>query len=417
MKKLRKKIILGVIASVTAVFALTILFIYLSMMWSDSQRADSLTALIADHNGKLPAFSEYVNSGQDEKLRLYRYNEESPYRLRYFTVFYDENNEISKVDIEHIAAVNENAASQLAETVREYNQTVGYYENYRYRCSDDGKAVIMLDNSDDIADVGIVTLIITLISVFFIIMITIVFYFLSRIIVKPFEENQRMQKQFITDASHELKTPLAIISANAEVLAYKTGENEWIDNITTQVDRVSGLVNELLTLNRLEEVEEISDIEPVDLTAMIRRSYTDFAEVFRSKNVTMTEDIEPDLMYNGNAAQLERLISVLIENASKYVLDNGEIKVTLKKDIRCTRFSVFNTCEIDPETDYTHLFDRFYRPDSSRTSSTGGHGIGLSIAKRIVILHGGSIEALPSDHGLSFNVKLSNKLTAKKPLK
>ena len=413
MKKLRKKIILGVIASVTAVFALTVLLIYLSMMWSAAQRADSLTALIADHNGKLPAFSEYVNSGQDEKLRLYRYNEESPYRLRYFTVFYDENREISKIDIEHIAAVNENAAAQLAETVREYNQTVGYYENYRYRCSDDGKAVIMLDNSDDLADVGMVTLIITLISVFFIIMITIVFYFLSRIIVKPFEENQRMQKQFITDASHELKTPLAIISANAEVLAYKTGENEWIDNITTQVDRVSGLVNELLTLNRLEEVEEISGIEALNLSELIKHTCESFTEVFRNKKVTLTKDLESNLMYNGNPSQLERLISVLVENASKYASDNGEVKIILNKDIRYTNLTVFNTCEIDPKTDYTHLFDRFYRPDASRTSATGGHGIGLSIAKRIVTLHGGTIEAVPSENGLFFYIKLSNKLKSK----
>lgn len=413
MKKLRKKIILGVIASVTAVFALTVLLIYLSMMWSAAQRADSLTALIESHNGKLPAFSEFINSEQNEKLRLYRYNEESPYRLRYFTVFYDENREISKIDIEHIAAVNENAAAQLAETVREYNQTVGYYENYRYRCSDDGKAVIMLDNSDDLADVGMVTLIITLISVFFIIMITIVFYFLSRIIVKPFEENQRMQKQFITDASHELKTPLAIISANAEVLAYKTGENEWIDNITTQVDRVSGLVNELLTLNRLEEVEEISGIEALDLSELIKHTCESFTEVFRNKKVTLTKDLESNLMYNGNPSQLERLISVLVENASKYASDNGEVKIILNKDLRYTYLTVFNTCEIDPKTDYTHLFDRFYRPDASRTSATGGHGIGLSIAKRIVILHGGTIEAVPSENGLFFYIKLSNKLKIK----
>ena len=413
MKKLRKKIILGVIASVTAVFALTVLLIYLSMMWSAAQRADSLTALIESHNGKLPAFSEFINSEQNEKLRLYRYNEESPYRLRYFTVFYDENREISKIDIEHIAAVNENAASQLAETVREYNKSVGYHDDYRFRCSDSGKAVIMLDNSDDLADVRMVTLIITLISVFFIIMITIVFYFLSRIIVKPFEENQRMQKQFITDASHELKTPLAIISANAEVLAYKTGENEWIDNITTQVDRVSGLVNELLTLNRLEEVEEISGIEALDLSELIKHTCESFTEVFRNKKVTLTKDLESNLMYNGNPSQLERLISVLVENASKYASDNGEVKIILNKDLRYTNLTVFNTCEIDPKTDYTHLFDRFYRPDASRTSATGGHGIGLSIAKRIVTLHGGTIEAVPSENGLFFYIKLSNKLKSK----
>ena len=120
--------------------------------------------------------------------------------------------------------------------------------------------------------------------------------------------------------------------------------------------------------------------------------------------------VEPDVVLNGNAVQLGRLVSVLTENASKYAQEGGEVRVTLVKESRYTIFTVFNTCETDSDADYKHLFDRFYRPDSSRTSKTGGHGIGLSIAKRIVTLHNGSIEAAPTDGGLQFTVKLSNKL-------
>ena len=111
---------------------------------------------------------------------------------------------------------------------------------------------------------------------------------------------------------------------------------------------------------------------------------------------------------------MKRLFSVLIENASKYVSENGEFRLKLKKELRNTTLTVFNTCEIDKSVDYKFLFDRFYRPDLSRTSQTGGHGIGLSIAKRITILHNGTIEAIPQEDGLSFNVTLSNRLRANK---
>ena len=166
--------------------------------------------------------------------------------------------------------------------------------------------------------------------------------------------------------------------------------------------------------NRLEEVEEISDIEPVDLSTLLTQTASTFDEVLRNKNVGRINEIAPGVVYNGNRAQMERLFSVLIENASKYVDEYGKVRLTLKKESKNTVFSVFNSCQIDRDVDYSLLFDRFYRPDSSRTSSTGGHGIGLSIAKRIVTLHSGTIEAQPSDTGLSINVRLSNKL---KPIK
>ncbi len=146
----------------------------------------------------------------------------------------------------------------------------------------------------------------------------------------------------------------------------------------------------------------------------MNKTADNFAEVFNSKHVLAERRIEPQVVLNGNPSQLERLISVLVENASKYASENGRVVLTLKKEMRYTTMTVFNTCEIDEEADYKHLFDRFYRPDTSRTSKTGGHGIGLSIAKRIVTLHNGTIEAVPGNGGLTFHVKLSNKMKAAK---
>ena len=413
MKKLRKKIVFGVFLSATVVFVLTIVLVSVSLNVQITRRADNMTKLMEENNGIPPAKNEFERMDDELGIRIADYNEESPYRLRFFTVFYDKDGYLSS-DVTHIAAIDENTAVEMADIVKSSSKPTGNYENYRYRISENGDMVIFVDYSYEYQATEWLTLLLALIALGFIVMITVVFYFLSKRIVKPFEENARMQKQFITDASHELKTPLAIISANAEVLAYKTGENEWIDNITAQVDRVSGLVNELLTLNRLEEVEEITDIEPVDLSALVTDTASSFDEVFRSKNVGRVDDIACGVFLNGNKAQLERLISVLLENASKNVTENGDVAIKLRKDTRYTTLHIFNSCEIDKEVDYSHLFDRFYRPDSSRASSTGGHGIGLSIAKRIVTLHNGTIEAVPSEDGLSINVKLSNKLKMSK---
>lgn len=412
MKKLRRKIVIGVFLSATVVFALTIAFVSLLLVQQVNRRADATTDLLIDSHGVLPPKSEYEKM-EDQDTRIYNYNEESPYRLRYFSVFYDsEGNAVS--DVKHIAAVTDDEATMMANAVKMSGEDTGNYDNYRFRVSADGSMVAFVDFSEEFSSIEWLTLLLAFISIAFILMITIVFYFLSARIVKPFEENTKMQKQFITDASHELKTPIAIISANAEVLAYKDGENEWLNNITEQVDRISGLVEELLTLNRLEEVDEIDSLEPVDLSALTKSVAGNFEEVFKSKGAQMTYDVQPDITLNGNPAQLERLVSVLVENASKYTSDNGAFRISLTKGVRYTTLSVFNTCEIDKDVNYNHLFDRFYRPDSSRASSTGGHGIGLSIAKRIAVLHGGSIEAVPSDEGLTFNVKLSNKLKAGK---
>ena len=411
MKKLRKKIVLGVFMSTTVVFALTVLIMGMSFNARLARQADQMTNILAKNNGTMPSINELGKIDPSQRPIDLSFEKETIYRLRYFSVKF--SGDSATCDLSHIATVNEESAVKMAKKATAGGKELGYINDFRFRVSDDKNLVVFLDYSNELSGIGQIIVLLIIISAFFIATITLVFWFLSKRIVRPFEENTRMQKQFITDASHELKTPLAIISANAEVLAYKDGENEWINNITSQVKRISELVNELLALNRLEEVEEIADIEPLNLSEKVNGIADSFEQVFAGKNAELVREIQPDVIINGNSSQLERLASVLIENSSKYVSENGEVKITLKKDMRYTYFTVFNTCEINPDTDYSHLFERFYRPDSSRTSKTGGHGVGLSIAKRIVALHNGTIGAVPTDNGLAFNVKLSNRLKAK----
>ena len=417
MKKLRRKIILGVFFSVLVVFALTVVVIGTALNMHLSERSDSITKLINNSDGELPSKHEYDKMSKEEQIHLYDFDDESRFRMRYFVVYFDSKYNVKSVKTDHIAAVDKTTAGEMASDVLYESNTTGYYGDYRYRYSEDTNSVIFLNISGDAEGIRIIMIFISIVALIFVLLITVIFYFLSKRIVKPFEENSRMQKQFITDASHELKTPLAIISANAEVLAYKDGENEWINNITAQVERIGGLINELLTLNRLEEIDTVVDIEPVNLSELIYTVSADFEQVFKGEKVSVKYDVQPDVVINGNRNQLERLISVLVENASKYISAGGEFRITLKKEMRYTTLSVFNTCEIDPNVDYKYLFDRFYRPDSSRTSGTGGHGIGLSIAKRIATLHNGSIAAVPQVDGLSFNVKLSNRMRLQKKVK
>lgn len=411
MKKLRKKIVLAAFFSTAAIFLLTILIIGASLQLQLMRRADLITEMLIEYDGELPPKENLRNFRFGATIYLYDYDEESPYRLRYFIVSFKDGDAVANA--EHITLSDEEAID-LAETILLDFSSTGYYDGYRYRVSDSSDTVVALDWSSELDSVHVFLLMITLVATFFVVAITILFYFLSDRVVRPFEENAKMQKQFITDASHELKTPLAIISANAEVLAYKDGENEWIHNITEQVERIGGLIGELLTLNRLEEIDQNIDIRSVNISEIAEATCSDFEEVFRSKNAAIEKDIEEDVIINANLDQMKRLFSVLVENASKYVSEGGVFTIQLKKEMRHTSLSVFNTCETDDSVDYKYLFDRFYRPDLSRTSQTGGHGIGLSIAKRITILHNGTIEAVPENGGLTFNVTLSNRLKPEK---
>lgn len=220
--------------------------------------------------------------------------------------------------------------------------------------------------------------------------------FLSGRIVKPFSENYEKQKRFITDAGHELKTPLTIIDADAEVLEMDIGENEWLRDIQTQTKRLAQLTNSLILLSRMEEQPRTEKIE-FPISDLVEETVETFQALAKTRNKNLSANIQPMLSMSGDEKAVRQLITILLDNAIKYANDGGRIEITLKKQKNMIYLSTFNTVESISKENIMHLFDRFYRVDQSRNSQTGGYGLGLSIAAAIVNAHKGKITASTED--------------------
>lgn len=222
----------------------------------------------------------------------------------------------------------------------------------------------------------------------------------SRRAIKPLVENAVMQKQFITDAGHELKTPLTVIAANMDVLALETGDNEWVRSTRKQVANMRGLVNELIYLSRLDEEDARLGREDVDLSKLVREAAEPFVGMAEFSGKSMAVAVEDGIRVTGDAAALNRLVSILCDNAVKYAPEGDGIAIALQRDRRGIALTAENglAAPLDPEA-LSHLFDRFYRVDASRSKASGGYGIGLSVARAIAEKHGGRIAAKQSEDG------------------
>ncbi len=406
MKKLKRRMIFAVFASTVCVFVLTWVIFYCSIARYNAAQADGMTQIISAYNGVVPEIDVYMQN-PDGEMAPATFSEESAFRTRYFVVTL--TGQSAAADLEHIASVDEETACAMAQTALDGGRTVGYLEEFRYRVAEDQSGqttVIFLDCSESFSMQRMMTAVLTCIAILFTLLVTLVFSLLSQRAIRPFAENARRQKQFITDASHELKTPLAIISANAEVLEYKVGKNQWTGNITDQIGHMREQIDRMLTLSKMEEFSEKLELESVDLSGLVSRMLDSFREVFRQKDAAMDVHISEDITLEGNQKQLEMLFSILIENACKYVSQAGRVQISLTGGGKHICFRIFNTAALPKDLDCKKLFDRFYRPDASRTSATGGQGIGLSIAQTIVSLHGGSISAEPAEDGICFAVSL-----------
>ena len=235
------------------------------------------------------------------------------------------------------------------------------------------------------------------------ILLMVVIYLVSRRAVRPISQSYSKQKEFISNASHELKTPLAVISANTEVIEMMNGKNEWTESTVNQVSRMSELISRLVVLSRLEEREDIV-LKDVDYSAEAAKSVANFKTVAETKGLTLESVIEEDIHVEADEKGIFELINILLDNAVKYCDDGGAILIVLSKKGKYSSLVVSNDYAEGEGVDYKRFFDRFYREDQSHNSSKKGYGIGLSMAESLTRMFKGKIHVTYKKPIISFTV-------------
>lgn len=324
-----------------------------------------------------------------------RIDAETPFRTRYYIVHFDNDGNCTGVFLDKIASVSESVAISYGTKVYAGSGVMGRIGIYKYlkTSSSNGTDCTFLDISEDLDNLkrvmysSLIVATISFLALFFLIWI------ISGRVIRPFEQNMELQKRFITDAGHELKTPLAIISANTEVVEMTAGKSEWTSNIHSQISRMTELIQRLLVLARMEEGNLKNHFSDFSLTEAVIQSAEPFITLAQTQGKTMSVDVPEKLSFHGDERSIRELISILCDNAVKYCDDNGSISLSIQNMGKKNRISVVNTFVNADKSDSEKWFGRFYRDDLSRSRDTGGFGIGLSIAKAITDAHKGKIRA------------------------
>lgn len=236
--------------------------------------------------------------------------------------------------------------------------------------------------------------------------ILLIIILISKKAVKPTAEAYEKQKQFVTDANHELKTPLTLILSNVDIVESEIGENEWLEDIRGEGERMGALINQLVTLSRMDEDGSNLSAADFDLSAVALDTVSEFEGLAAERSKALTADVEPDISYCGDEGLIRQLLAILLDNAVKYCDPGGDIVMTIRQKGRGAVITAENTYSDEDNVELDKLFDRFYRADKAR-SFTGSFGVGLSIAKRIALKHKGSITAYKKDNShIGFKVIL-----------
>ncbi len=384
--KLRKRFIIIAMFSVSIVLIGVLSFINIFYFLQINKNADYILKYLSNNDGRFP------DKKSDSE---YPISEETPFETRFFTVRTDSNNMITQINMGHIAAILPSQAYRYAEQVMESGQKSGYLGSYKYMVSesDDGNTIIFLDRSAEISGLGfLVVSSLTILGVSLAVIFALLSV-LSKKILEPIIQNIEKQKQFITDASHEIKTPLAIISADTDVIEIESGKSEWTGSIKEQIVRLNELIKSMLTLSKMDSEMPDNVITKFNLSALAEQTAEEFTPVAVNEHKTFNIEVLPDIQFTGNKDGVKQLISVFLNNAFKYTNDNGTITLSVFKKGKSVYIDLTNTTDNMPEGDLKRLFDRFYRADKSRSRETGSYGIGLSIAQAVTEQHKGSISA------------------------
>lgn len=310
----------------------------------------------------------------------------------FYTVAVSHDGDVLEIENEPPTVRTNEDLEQLAKSIITGKKTTGAEGNLAFLITDKGEYTLVVFMDNTVAHEDAMTLLrytlifgsVALVLFFFISV------FLARDIVAPLEAGYLKQKQFISDAGHELKTPISVVSANAELLSRDIGDNQWLYNIQYENDRMGVLVGQLLDLARTENAAPT--MEHIDFSRLIAGEALPFESVAFERGLTLHTNITEGICISGNSTQLKQLVSILLDNAIRHDKSAGEISLILTKEHSFAKLSVTNTGDEIPEQQRELIFERFYRMDSARNSEDNHYGLGLAIAKAIVTAHHSRIE-------------------------
>ncbi len=408
--RLQKKFILICTASVLAVISVIFSIILILNVSSMNRNMDVLADRVSEGGGRFPSqFDEDfkpVPMPPKDDAKFDFITLETPFATRHFTVFFDDEYEVEETFTESIYSINEEVAIEYAKEAIDDKNERGWISNYRYKVfrTELGYGVVFVDGSMNRAALAQSTTIAGFVLLGCAALVLILIFLLSKRAVKPIAESYEKQKQFITNANHELKTPLTLILTNLDIAEAELGKNEWLDDIRDEGHRMTELVNQLVALTRMDEDGHKLNIREVDLGMLVSDTVAEFEPLATERGKMLTSNVDKAITYPGDESLLYRLVGILMDNAIKYCDNGGEINVTLHRSRRIV-MTVENTYAAVDELELNRLFDRFYRADKARRF-TGGYGVGLSMAKAIVENHKGEITVYRKEGSVGFKIVL-----------
>lgn len=379
---------------------------------------DKVLTVLVDNNGKFDDLdfgddnleNTDGNNNKDNLNHQKDHGEltkETPYWTRFFSVKFTNSNPDPAVDTSMIASVSKEEAIDMAKETIDSNSMIGFYGAYRYKVkiADDFKLVVFVDCTKEMRSIRYFVFTGTWISLVGIIAVFIIVFIFSKIVFNPVKRTYDKQKRFVTNAAHELKTPLTIISANNELIDAQYNSLDETQAIDKQVKKLTIMINNLTLLSKLDEEDKNVDLkEKVDLTKLSNDLIEPFKVIFESRNIKFNFFVDDNCYIKGNTNLISQLLSLLIDNANKYALTYIDFEVRIIG--KGVELKTSNDADID-EKNPNLLLERFYRNDKAR-GKIEGSGIGLSVVNEIVKLHKGTIKLNASNNVYSCVIKFKN---------
>lgn len=395
-KSLRRKFVATSVASVAVVIILMASTLNFINYYKMGQRVDDSLYEASKSSALVTIFSD----GEEDMIVTKNTASKTPNNNGFSIAKIDENKNVIRSYRDDVLIKGKDDLQKLVTEAVNESSTSGYVGTYRYLKvnNDAGNLVLLLNTQRDLDSFhafmrnSIIVSSIVILSVFILLVL------ISKKVIAPIQQSYQKQKQFITDASHELKTPLAIIRSNTDVLELENGDSKWTKNIQNQVDRLTSLVNSLVVFSRMEEKDTAEKVK-FNLSESLHARIDDFEELASFQKKHIIADIDNNIYYRGEQQAIVQLMDILLENAIKYATKETNINVTLKKNKKYAMMKISNQANVK-KGDLRKVFDRFYRLDESRNSTVKGYGIGLSMAKLIAEKHKEVIKANAPEDGI-----------------